>query len=166
MMRLLSRLAGGVDAQLAALQAAIPTAAQAMPPGVGVGGAKGSQTTAYALADHTHATSNQRNSIAVTMSAGTGAGQLTFLKPYAAGVIPTVQLTPETPSDASYFYTAEILAGSITNTGCVVVVNKISKSVTLPAVALSLLNFVVNIFAPATGSVTVHYSAGIPTGIN
>lgn len=166
MMRLLSRLAGGADARFAALQASIPTAAQAMPPGVGIGGSKGSQTTAFALADHTHATSNQRNSVAIALAGSTGRGTLTFLKPYAAGVVPTVQLTAESPDVATYYYDARIVAGSITNTGCTILVNKVNQSVSLPAVALSLLNFVVNIFAPASGTVIVHYSAGIPTGAN
>lgn len=163
MMRLLSRLAGGVDAQLAAMQASIPTAAQAMPPGVGVGGAKGSQTTAYALADHTHASSVQRQRVTVALAGSSGRFAWTFPASYPVGSIPVVGATVETPDAASYTYDAKVLAGSVTNTGCVIVVNKLNQAVTLPGLATALLGFVVNVFGPATGTVTVHVSAAKDT---
>ena len=147
----------------AAIQSMIPTAASAMPPGIGVSGAKGAEDKSFARADHTHASSVQRQRVTITLLGSTGKGVWTFPTPYAAGVIPVVETTVETPDSAAYAYDAKILAGSVNNAQCTVVVNKFNSSVTLPSVVTSLLGLVIGLFAPATGQVTVHCWAALPT---
>lgn len=157
MMRLLSRLAGGADAQIAALQAAMPKAAQSTPPGVGVDGAKGSDSTAYALADHTHASSVQRQKL--TLGAGGGTITWTFAKPYA--VPPIVTATVENAAGALQPYVVN-LAGPATKESVTFAVFK-AQPTTLGATLLAIANTFISPFVAAPAGVVVNCWAALPT---
>lgn len=134
-----------------------------MPPAVvattGIVGTSG----AAARADHTHASSVQRQRVTITLNGSTGQGVWTFPAAYAAGIVPVVETTVETPSGANYVLDAKIVAGSVSNTGCTVQVNKFNQSITLPSLATQLLGLTIGLFSAQTGSAVVHCWAAVPT---
>jgi len=105
-------------------------------------------------------TNMRRERVTVPLTAGRY--PWSYKTPYPAGAAPIVQVTVETPDDATYTLDAKVLAGSVTNTGATIVVTKINATQTLGATLAALLGAVINIFSPATGTVTVHCSAGLP----
>ncbi|NEN21858.1 hypothetical protein G3W55_25455, partial [Escherichia coli] len=104
----------------------------------------------------------QAQRVPLVLNAG-GIGTWTYPNAYTTGAVPVVETTAESPSGASYAYDAKVVAGTVTNTSCQIMVNKISNSVTLPGIATSLLGYVINILTPATGTVVVHCWARTPS---
>jgi hypothetical protein len=114
---------------LNAVQAAIPTAATSTPPAVTDSGSAGTQTTVYALANHTHA-SKARRSIVTTATDGSYTWNFSpaFSNP------PVCTATAETAAGVTDVINAQIV-GSPTTTSASFLVNRTQKSV---AAVLSL----------------------------
>lgn len=144
-------VAGKADA------ASVPTAADHMPPSVADTGAKGAQTTQYALADHTHQSSVQR--VRMQVAGAAGLVTWTFTNPMSAA--PVVTATAETPSGATYVNVATIVEGSVTTTQAVIRVAKIAGAQSLAGVLTGILS-TLNIFAPAPAGVWVQCVARRP----
>jgi len=149
---------GGVTA--AQLQAAVPQPATTAPPAVADASAAG-VAAPYARADHTHLSSVQGQRVAFNFV--NGVATWVFPIPYAAGIVPVVETTVETPEGAAYEYDAKIIAGSVTNTQCKVSLSRREISTTLPALATALLGLVIPMFTRPTVSAVVHCWARKPT---
>ncbi|MGE7415451.1 hypothetical protein [Methylobacterium tarhaniae] len=140
----------------------IPTAGDAVPPGVSVDGAPGSSSTQYARADHTHQTSVQR---AMMTLATTGqVARWTFAKPYDAGVVPIVVCTARIASGSALPFTVNTV-GAPTSTYVDLVVYRVqSQVITLSALTTAALAGIsVNPTAAAPVGTTVDCVAGKPT---
>jgi hypothetical protein len=111
-----------VSQQLAQLQQQMPTPASSPPPAVSDGGATGTQTTVYALANHTHA-SKARKQIGVSSAA---TFTWTYPTPFAAGVVPIVNGIAQVVAGNADLFNVQIL-GVPTNTGCVFQINRVSS---------------------------------------
>ena len=145
---------------LALMQAQIPVPATTAPPGVADISAAGA-VTRYAREDHTHRSSMQAQRMTATLASGKFTW--TFPFPYDAGVVPVVNTTAESPDPSGGFVLdARIIAGTVTNTGCQITVNKIAASQTLGATLLAIAGTVVGIITPATGTAVVHCWARKP----
>ena len=138
-----------------AVAAAMPKPATSMPPGVGVDGATGTDTTQYALANHTHATSVQR--FRMSLSATGTAARWTFAKPYDPGVVPVVNCTPQITSGGAPAAVANIV-GSPTNTYVDVAVFNAQPTVGVLGISVTVTPFA---FAPK--DTVVNCQAGKPT---
>ena len=144
----------------AQLDSCMPQPATSAPPSVADTSATGSAVP-YARADHTHRSSMQAQRMTAALTAGKFTW--TFPAPYEAGVVPVVNVTAESPDPSGgYVLDARVVAGSVTNTGCQIMVNRISASQTLAGSALALLGQVLSIIAPGTGTAVVHCWARKP----
>ncbi len=141
------------DDMYASVMAAKPLAATQAPPSVGSLNVVGAEATTFARGDHTHKSSVQRARVSVPLTSGKGTWL--FSEPYPIGVIPVIQTTVETPNDPTFVYDAKIVAGTATNTGVQIVVNKFMAAQTLGNSLTALISSVVQIFQPATGTVVV-----------
>lgn len=135
---------------------AIPLPADTNPPAVADTSAKGGMVR-YAREDHTHASTLVSRRVQLTLN--NGVGTWVFPIPYAQGVIPTVDVSAETPRNATYLNTASVIENSTTNTQVEVRIVRVSQTTTLPAVLTSLLGAVLNLFAAAPQGVWVSISA-------
>lgn len=75
----------------------------------------------------------------------------TFPKPYVAGTIPAIQVTAETPSNATYKNDAGVVENSANNTQATIVIQRVPKTLTV-----TILGAVLNIFAPIATPVWVN----------
>lgn len=144
---------------LDAVAAAIPKPANTAPPMIADDAAKG-DAPRYALENHTHQGNVQAERRSFTLVSGRATWS--FPQPFAAGVVPIVNVTAETPDVTTYYYDARVVKDTVSNTGCIIMVNKVNQSQTLGAALANLLGAVISIFVPATGSVTIHCWARKP----
>lgn len=98
----------------------------------------------------------QRARVSVPLTAGKGTW--TFARAFPVGVVPVVQVTVETPDVANYTLDAKIVANSVDNTKADIQVNRINASG-----IIGVLNSLLQIFLPATGTVMVNCYAGTAT---
>lgn len=105
---------------LDAVAATVPTASSSAPPSVADTGAKGSETTKFALADHTHASKVRKVRVVCTTATLTW----TFDPPFASGVVP-ICLGMAEKAGADLFNVQ--LDGPPTNTGATFRVNRVSS---------------------------------------
>lgn len=155
--RILSSGSGVTSAQLAAVQATIPSPAAVLPPSDTLAGAVGAASP-YARADHIHPTTTQAARMAVS---GT-AGLITWTFPVAFASAPLVMATVENVVSATNPYVVNIV-GQATTTSVTLQVFKASSS-TLPGLALSLLGYVVQIFGNAAAGTYINVIArAMPT---
>jgi len=136
--------------------AAMPKPATAAPPAVQVDSNKG-MAPRYALEDHTHESRLQARRISLTLDTN-GRAVYVFPKAYESGLVPIVQVTAETPTGVAYRNDAAILQGSTTNAQTTIVVTRLNQNV-----VTGLLNAVLPVFAPATGSVWVNILSRAPS---
>lgn len=101
----------------------IPDPASAQPPGVTDTGARGTMTTQFALADHTHA-SKARKQI-VTMGSAASTYNWTYPVAFSAGVVPVVSAIVQVASGNQDLFNVQIV-GVPTNTGCTFQINRVS----------------------------------------
>lgn len=132
--------------------------------------------TAKATADTAKATADSAKSAADTLIADalTGAdrqqavrvqrtpdanGRVVFVFPkgYAAGIVPAVTTTAETPNGAAYRNDASVEEGSTTNTQAVILVQRIPKTLTA-----SVLGAVLNVITPVTTPVWINILVRAP----
>lgn len=155
--RILSSGSGVTSAQLAAVQAQIPTAAAVAPPGDSATGTAGAASP-YARADHNHPSTTQAARMAVSGSSGL----ITWTFPIAFANPPLVMATVENVANATNPYVVNIV-GQATTTSVTLQVFKASSS-TLPGIALNLLGYVVNIFGNAAAGTYINVIArALPT---
>lgn len=144
------------QSDLDAIVAVMPIPATSAPPPVAIDGAAGS-TTPYARSDHTHESRLQARRIQVTPDAN-GRYVYIFPKPYAAGIVPIVAVTAETASGLTYRNDASLMEGTTTNTQTTILITKLNQNV-----VTGLLNAVLPVFAPQTGSVWVNILSRAPS---
>lgn len=86
-------------------------------------------------------------------------GRATFVFPqaYAAGIIPAVTTTAETPNGAAYRNDASVEEGTATNAQVVILVQRIPKTLTV-----SVLGAVLNLLAPVTTPVWINVLVRAP----
>lgn len=116
-----SSLQAQIDAK--ANTSSVPTPATTMPPGVADSGALGTNTTQYALANHTHA-SKARKQI-VTMGSAATTYVWTYPTAFAAGVVPVVSGIVQVAAGNQDLFNVQIL-GTPTNTQCTFQINRVS----------------------------------------
>lgn len=114
----------------------IPQPATTTPPSVSDSGAKGSQTTQFALADHTHA-SKARKQI-ITMGSAATTYTWTYPTAFGAGVVPIVSAIVQVPNGNTDLFNVQVM-GTPTNTSCVFQINRVSSGlISLALGALSI----------------------------
>lgn len=133
-----------VTSAISAVQATIPTAATSMPPAVSDGGATGTQTTVFALANHTHASKARR---AIFTSAADGSYTWTF--PSAFSAAPVCVAVAEVASGVTDVINVQII-GTPTTTSATFLVNRANRSVA------SLLGLTVLSIPSQPGATKVH----------
>lgn len=133
-------------AEMQALQATIPTPSVSMPPAVADTGSVGTQTSFYAVANHTHASKARKARI---QSAADGSLTYVFETPFGAGVVPRCSAVAETASGVTDVYNVQI-NGTPTNTQAVFLVNRFQRSVA------SLLGLTILSVPAAPGATWVH----------
>lgn len=105
------------------IQALMPQPSSAVPPGVSDMGSVGTQTTTYALANHTHA-SKARKQI-VTMGSAASTYTWVYPNPFAAGVSPVVSAIVQVSAGNTDLFNVQI-QGVATNTQCTFQINRVS----------------------------------------
>lgn len=136
-----------------AIQAAQPQPSAVSPPPTGNDSATGS-ATAYARADHTHATSVQRT--AMTVSPTGQPVRWTFVKPYDTGIVPVVVCTAQNTASATRPFVVNVV-GDPTNTYADIIVFQAAQP------TISLLGASVTLFAQAGSGTKVNCQAAKPT---
>lgn len=101
----------------------IPAPAASMPPGVSDTGSVGTQTTEFALANHTHA-SKARKQI-VTMGSAASTYTWTYPTSFAAGVVPVCSAIVQVSAGNQDLFNVQ-LSGVPTNTQCTFQINRVS----------------------------------------
>lgn len=129
-----------------ALTLPIPTASTAMPPAVADTGSIGTQTSVYAIANHTHASKARK---ARSQSAVDGSLTYVFETPFGAGVVPRCSAVAETAAGVTDVYNVQI-NGTPTNVQAVFLVNRFQRSVA------SLLGLTILSVPAAPGATWVH----------
>lgn len=152
----MAEVSGSGGMTLDQVAALMPKPATSAPPAVALNSASGSAVR-YALEDHTHQSRLQATRALFTPDAN-GRFVWSFPLPYDAGVVPIVEVTAETPAGVAYRNDASILQGSTTNTQTTIVVTRLNQNV-----VVGLLNAVLPVFAPATGSVWVNIMSRAPS---
>ena len=146
-----------LDSNMAKLQALIPPAAKTPPPGINVAGAVGETSSSFARADHTHASSVQRERIQV-LSGNT----ITWTYPKPYNTPPNITYGVENTSGAALPYIANIVGQPGLNSVTLQVFK--AQTTTLGGALTALLGLVISPFT--TNSVTgiyVHVMAALPT---
>lgn len=141
---------------LAAMLALIPAPATTAPPGIGVTGAVGPTSGAFARADHTHASSVQRKRLTTTDT--TGMITWTYTTPYA--VPPIVTATVENATNATQPLILT-LVGQPTTTQAVFKLQQAQQNSQTVSLGLSL-----NLPFAAAGApigTAIHVWAALPT---
>lgn len=133
-------------ADVASVQASVPQPATSMPPAVSDASAIGTQTTFYALANHTHASKARK---ARLQSAADGSLFYVFESAFAAGVVPRCTAIAETTFGVTDVYNVQ-LNGTPTNTQAQFLVGRFQRSVA------SLLGLSVLSIPSAPGATWVH----------
>jgi len=108
-----------------ALKPEMPTPATSAPPSVADSSAKGTDTSVYALSNHTHASKARK---ARMTSAADGSLTWTFDPPFSAGVTPIVVAVAETAQGVTDVINVQ-LEGTPTNTSAKLRVNRTTRSV-------------------------------------
>ena len=134
----------------------MPTASTTAPPAVAVDSATG-QAAQFARADHTHQSRLQARRIQLTFSAA-GLADYTFPLPYDAGVIPTVEVTAETPPGATYKLDACVVQDSTTNLKTTIAVAKVNRDL-----VSGLVGALLPVFTAASGKIWVHVMTRAPS---
>lgn len=101
----------------------VPTPSNVTPPGVTDSGAIGTQTTMFALANHTHA-SKARKQI-ITMGSAASTYTWTYPTPFASGTVPIVSGIVQVPAGNADLFNVQVL-GTPTNTQCTFQINRVS----------------------------------------
>lgn len=135
-------------AALNAVAATVPAAASTMPPAVADSSALGTETSKYALANHTHASKARK------AKATTSAATYTWTYPtaFAAGVTPICMAIAQSPSGNTDLFNVQI-SGTPTNTQCVFQINRVSPGL------LSLLLGALSINPNPAANLTLHMLA-------
>lgn len=134
------------DLSSLALKSEMPTPATSAPPSVADASATGTQSTVYALANHTHASKARK---ARMTSAADGSLVWTFSPPFDTGVVPRVVAIAETTAGVTDVINVQI-EGTPTNTGVNLRVNRTQRSVA------SLLGLTVLSVPSQPGATIVH----------
>lgn len=130
-----------------------PVPGDTVPPAISSDGALGSQSQAFARADHTHPSKLRRAKI---VTAADGTVTWTFSPPFDVGVVPCVLAIAETANGVTDVVNVQI-EGVPTNTQAVLRVNRTQRSV----VALIGLT-VLSVPAGSVGATTIHAAAFAP----
>lgn len=101
----------------------IPSPAASMPPGVSDNGSVGTQTTEFALANHTHA-SKARKQI-VTMGSAASTYTWTYPTAFGTGVVPVCSAIVQVSAGNQDLFNVQ-LSGVPTNTQCTFQINRVS----------------------------------------
>lgn len=136
--------------------AAIPKPATNAPPAVQADSVTG-DIPRYALENHTHESRLQARRLNLSFNAS-GEAVYTFPKPYDAAIIPIVEVTAENNPANAYRVDATIKEGSVTNTGCTIILTRIPKTLTV-----SLLGAVLNIFTTQAQTAWVNIMSRAPS---
>lgn len=128
-----------------AAMAAVPQPATSAPPGVTDTGATGTQTSVYALANHTHASKARKGRVLVPVA---GFSDVTFTNPFAASP-PVCAVTAETTAGDTNVVNAQI-DGTPTMTGMRVRITRTA----ITAVSLLGLNI---LSVPSQVATWAHY---------
>jgi hypothetical protein len=136
---------------VSAIYAAIPTPATTPPPAVEVASVKGSDTTQYATANHTHA-SKTRRMISAIPAASTYTW--TYPTPFAPGVVPMINGIAQVGVGNTDLYNIQVM-GTPTNTSCVFQINRVSAG--LLGILLGALSI-----NPTPAAITLHMWAVEP----
>jgi hypothetical protein len=114
---------------LSQVQALIPSPATGMPPGVSDSGARGSATSEFARADHTHASRVRKRKITMPSAGATYAWTYSDKDgnplPFAAGTIPIVQCIVQVAAGNADLFNVQVM-GEPTSTGCIFQINRVS----------------------------------------
>lgn len=133
---------------VAAIYAAMPSPASAMPPAVADTGQAGAASP-YARADHTHATNNRKGRI---QTASDGTVTVTFSPAFDAGVVPRCNALVETGVGVTDVVNVQI-EGTPTNTQVKFRVNRTQQS------AVALLGLIILSVPASPGAQWLHWSA-------
>lgn len=131
------------------VQALMPQPSNVAPPGVADNGAIGTQTSMYALANHTHA-SKARKQI-VIMGAAASTYTWTYPVPFGSGVVPIVSAIVQVANGNTDLFNVQVM-GTPTNTSCVFQINRVSAG--LLAILLGALSL-----NPSPVAATLHMIA-------
>jgi len=113
----------------------IPTPSNVTPPGVSDSGAIGTQTTMYALANHTHASKARKIRV---QSAADGSVTWTYSTPFAAGVVPIIVAVAEVATGVTDVVNVQVVDAP-TNTSCKLLVTRTNRS-TVALLGLTILS--------------------------
>ena len=105
------------------VQAIVPTPSNVTPPGVSDNSAIGTQTTMYALANHTHA-SKARKQI-ITMGSAASTYTWTYPVAFNAGTVPIVSAIVQVASGNQDLFNVQVV-GTPTATQCTFQINRVS----------------------------------------
>lgn len=133
---------------LAEATALMPKPATSTPPAVADAGVLGTDTTKYAIANHTHAAKARKDRL---QTAADGTLTWTYSTPFTGGVIPRIVAIAETTGGTDVYNVQ--LVGTPSNTSCQIIVNRVQRSV-VSLIGLTVLS------VPASPGVTwVHLLA-------
>lgn len=141
--------ADAAQARADAAIAAIPAPATTMPPGVSDSGSIGTQTTIYALANHTHASKARKGRVTVPVVGGAVFADVTYSAAFTGGGTPVCAVTAETAPGDTSVVNAQI-DGTPTSTGMRI---RITRST---VTAVSLLGLSV-LSVPSQTATVAHY---------
>ncbi len=141
----------GLDyaAVMSLITANVPQPATVAPPSVTDSGALGTNTSQYALGNHTHA-SKARKQI-ITMQSASATFTWTYPTAFTIGVVPIVSAIVQVPSGTTDLYNVQV-QGSPSNTQCTFQINRVSSGL------LSLLTGALSI-NPTPIAATLHMIA-------
>ena len=146
-----------VYAAIAGVQAGIPTPASSAPPAVEITSVKGSDTSQYATANHTHASKTRRMIQAIPAASTyvwTYKDKDGNAAPFASGVTPMVNAIAQVPTGTTDLYNLQVV-GTPTNTSCTFQINRVSGG--LLAILLGALSL-----NPTPAAITLHMWAVEP----
>lgn len=144
--------------ELSAVNAKVPNPSTQVPPGVNDSGAVGTESTLYALANHTHP-SKVRKARVTTAADGTYTWNYTDAQgnpmPFDTGVIPIVQCIAETGVGVTDVFNAQI-EGTPTNTSVKIRVARTQRSV------VALIGLTILSIPASVGATPIHIIATAP----
>lgn len=117
------------------VQAMLPTPAASPPPSVADSSATGTNTTIYALANHTHASKVRKDRV---LSAADGSITWTYTTPFGAGVVPRISAIAEVASGVTDVVNVQVV-DTPTNTTCKLIVTRTNRS-TVALLGLTILS--------------------------
>lgn len=133
---------------LNALAASVPAPAAAVPPAVADSSALGTETSKFALANHTHSSKLRKGKTTTSSATVTWV----YPTPFAAGVSPICLAIAQAPAGSTDLFNVQ-LNGTPTNTQCVFQINRVSPGL------LSLLLGALSINPNPAANVVIHMTA-------